>query len=174
MSQFDEDGNDERIERLASNASVRKEGWKRTNEDMKLIAEERRDEGWDVVAVPAVHTDTVSPDMGEDSDRFGFVHVIADNHADDVADTLASASFDRYEAYRSVEGDQAFLVVELLDDGAETALLIASHYDRNEAEGMIAATRERDVLFTHLKRLDGTHLGTVRHEEYEPLLATPE
>lgn len=170
VSQFSNDRDDERIERLASGAAVRKDGWKRTNEEMELLADDRREQGWDVVTAPAIHTDTVSPDVGDDPDRFGFVHVVADNHADEVRNALETASFSRYEAYRSTADGHAFLVVELLDEDRDTALLLASHYDRNEAKGMVTAARERDVLFTHLQTVDGTRLGSIRHEEVGPLL----
>ena len=164
------DRDDERLQRLASGASARKEGWKQTNEELELLAEERRADGFDVVTATTVHTDTVTPDMGDDPERFGFVHVVPDNHADAVVDALEDLDVTRYEAYRSTVDNNAFLVVELLDESAGRALLFPSYYDPTAAPGMVAAARERDVLYTHLKRIDGTHLGTIRHEAIEPLI----
>lgn len=166
------DRDDERLQRLASGASARKEGWKQTNEEMHLLADERRADGFDVVTVTTVHTDTVTPDMGDDTERFGFVHVVPDNHADAVVDALDDLDVTRYEAYRSTVDNNAFLVVELLDESASRALLFASYYDPTEATAMIDAARERGVLYTHLKRIDGTHLGTIRHEAFEPLIGS--
>jgi len=166
------DRDDERLQRLASGASVRKKGWEQTNEEMELLADERRADGFDVVTATTLHTDTVTPDMGDDPERFGFVHVVPDNHADAVADALDALDVTRYEAYRSTVDGNAFLVVELIDESTSRALLFASYYDPTEATAMVAAARERDVLYTHLKRIDGTHLGTIRHEAIEPLLGT--
>lgn len=170
MPETGNDRDDERLQRLASGASVRKKGWAQTNEEMQLLADERRSDGFEVVTATTLHTDTVTPDMGEDPERFGFVHVVPDNHADEVAEVLSTLDVTRYEAYRSTVGENAFLVVELLDESASRALLFASYYDPTEATAMVATARERGVLFTHLKRIDGTHLGTIRHEAIEPLL----
>lgn len=150
-----------------------KDAWKRTNEDMEAIAENRRAEGWEVVSMPAVHTSPVSKSMGDDPERFGLVHIIPDNHADDFTEAYETGEFDEYLAYQEVVHESVFLVTELMDPESETIVLIASHYDRQYAGGMVHSAHEEGVMYTHAKTLDGTELGRFTHEEFEPLLPEP-
>lgn len=116
-----------------------------------------------------MHTDAVGAEQGSD-DRFGLVHVIPDNHADAVTDAFEPGEFTRFKAYRNeVDGD-AFLATELLDPKRELALVVASSYDLRRADPMLQSARDEGALYTHAKTLDGTHLGSVRHAEWEPLV----
>lgn len=160
---------DPRIERRRDSSGARTEAWKQTLEDMHAVADNRRDEGWDVLTIPAAQTDTVSRDVGED-DRFGLVHVVPDNYADEFAQIYDADAFTEYLAYGTSIGGYAYLVTELIDPSAKRSILIAGRYDLAFARGMITAAREEDVLYTHCKTIDGTELGTFEHEEYEPLL----
>ena len=145
-----------------------------TNEDMEAIAEERREEGWEVVSMPAVHTSPVSRDMGEDPERFGLVHIIPDNYADEFADAYDRGSFPEYLAYRNQIENSAFLVTEFIDPDSETVILVASRYDLRHAEAMIRSAIDEGELHTHVRTLDGTELGSFRHEEFGALVPTPE
>lgn len=159
-------GDDASAVRTGSDASSA--AWKRTVEDMRSLAEGRREDGWEVVDVPAVHTDAVG--RGQDDERFGLVHVIADNHADDVRDAFERGDFVRFEAYRNETAGEVFLVTELLDPERSLALLIASAYDRRRVGPMVRSATNAGVCYTHAKTLDGTPLGRVRHEEWAPLV----
>ena len=163
-----EGGDDAR--ELQGRSTAVKEAWGRTNEDMEAIAEARREEGWEVVAVPAVHTSPVGKRQGKNEERFGLVHVIPDNYADEFVEAFEQGEFPRYEAYRNEVGQHVYLVTELRDPETETVILIASHYEGNRAREMLRSVREEGVIYTHAKTLDGTHLGSVRHEEYGPLV----
>lgn len=154
---------------ISPRSPAAKQAWKQTNDEMAALADERRADGWEVVTATAVHTDPIGRDQGSD-DRFGLVHVIPDNHADDVADAFERGEFARFEAYRNDVGDDVFLVTELLDEEHELAVLIASAYDVRRAGAMVATAREEGVLYTHAKTLDGTPLGAVRHEAWQPLV----
>ncbi|WP_246999159.1 DUF7529 family protein [Halosolutus gelatinilyticus] len=164
---------DPRALRRRDPEGVKTEAWKRTLEDMEVIAEDRRDDGWEVVTIVAAHTDTVSRDMGED-DKFGLVHVVPGNYADRFTDVYDSDEFTEYLAYGTdVEGFM-YVVTELIDPENERSILIASRYDMMLAGGMIASVEDEGVLYTHLKKIDGTILGTFEHEEYEPLITRPD
>lgn len=145
-----------------------------TNEDMEAIAEERREEGWEVVSMPAVHTSPVSRDMGEDPERFGIVHILPDNYADEFAAAYERGSFPEYLAYRNEIENSAFLVTELIDPDSETIILLASRYDLRHAEAMVHSAIDEGELYTHVRTLDGTRLGSFRHEEFGALVPTPE
>lgn len=158
---------------LRERSNAVSQAWKQTNEEMRALAEQRREAGWEVVTATAVHTDPVGIEQGTD-DRFGLVSIVPDNHADAVDDAFERGDFTRFEAYRNeVEGD-AFLVTELLDPERELAVLLASSYDLRRARAMIESARDEGVLYTHAKTLDGTHLGSVRHEEWRPLVPDPD
>lgn len=159
---------DDPVERGAA-GSRPNDAWVQTIEDMKAIAEQRRQEGWDVVALPAGDTATVSREAGA-GDRFGIVHVIADNHAEPFTEAFERGEFPRYEAYRNEIGGFVFLVTELLDPDSDTAILLAGQYELEYVPGMLEAAEDEDVLYTHVQTLDGTVLGSFRHEEYEPLV----
>lgn len=161
-------GEDE-MERNAARWGASKDAWMQTIRDMESIAEQRRDDGWDVVAIPAGDTATVSPDAGND-DRFGIVHVIADNHADPFTEAFERGEFPRYEAYRNEVDGLVFLVTELLDPETETAILLAGQYELRYVSGMVEAAKEEGVLYTHVQTLDKTPLGSFRHEEFDPLV----
>lgn len=145
-----------------------------TNEDMEAIAAERREEDWAVVSMPAVHTSPVSKDMGEDPERFGLVHILPDNYADEFAAAYEQGSFPEYLAYRNEIENSAFLVTELIDPDSETIILLASRYDLRHAESMVRSAIDEGELYTHVRTLDGTHLGSFRHEEFGALVPTPE
>lgn len=148
---------------------VHKETWSRTLEDMEAIAEDRRREGWDVVSVVAAHTDAVSKDM-KDHGRFGLMHIIPNNHADRFTDIYSEERFTEYLAYaRTVEGF-VYLVTELIDPEAERSILIAGRYDTILGRGMLEDVEEEGLLYTYVKTVDGTVLGKIAHEEYDPFM----
>lgn len=147
-----------------------KEAWKLTNEDMAAVAERRRQEGWDVVTMPALHTSPVSRDMGEDPDRFGLVHVIPDNFADGFEAAYGRGEFSEYLAYREAVENSVFLVTELQDPETRTVIVIAAHYNGQLAGGMVRSAVDAGVIYTHVKTVDGTTLGSFEHENYRPFI----
>jgi len=44
-------------------------------------------------------------------------------------------------------------------------------FDRTELTDLGPTAREAGVMFSHLFRVDGTHLGSIRHEDPEPFFA---
>ncbi|AEH38539.1 DUF7529 family protein [Halopiger xanaduensis] len=163
---------DPRDRRQYDPEGVQSEAWKQTLEDMEAIAEERRDDGWDVVTIMAAHTDTVSRDMGEE-DTFGLFHVVPNNYADKFTDAYDSDEYTEYLAYGTMIDGFMFVVTELIDPDGDRSILIASRYDMTFADGMVTSAEDEGVLYTHVRTIDGTILGTFEHEEYEPLISPP-
>ncbi|WP_049922948.1 DUF7529 family protein [Halopiger djelfimassiliensis] len=153
--------------------SAVKNAWQQTNDEMELLAETRREDGWETVSIPAVDTATVSRDAGRE-DWFGIVHVIPGNYADAFTDAFERGTFPQYEVYRNVVDGFAFQVTELLDPEIETAILLAGQYELRYVPGMRSTAHEEDMLYTHVKTLDGTVLGSFRHDEFEPLMPSPD
>ena len=160
---------------MAPTSDAEREAWRLTNEDMEAVATERRREGYDVTTVTAVHTNPVARSHGDD-DRFGLVYILPDNHADDfrAAYERADGAFPDFVAYRREVNISSFLVTELLDPETETAIVVAGHFDARRVGGLAKSAIEADAMYTHAETLDGTHLGSVRHEKHEPFLPAGE
>lgn len=146
---------------------TRKEGTAAAVEDARRIAEQRREEGWAAIVVPAV--DTAPVPEAADREYSGFVHVVPESLADEVAAACERSEFPRYDVYRRQVGGDFFFVVELLDADTETALLIAGTYPVADAVPLYRQASREGVVRTHLKRLNGEHLGSVEHEEIAKL-----
>lgn len=136
-----------------------------TVEDARRIAEDRREDGWEALVVPAADTAPVPADA--DEGYSGFVHVVPDNLADRVRAAAGRGSFPRYDVYRRQVGDAVCFVTELLDPETETALLVAGSYRLANADALYRQANREGVVRTHLRRLDGELLGSFEHERIE-------
>lgn len=172
MTDSTERGEVDPEERLRDEMGVRSEAWKQTNKEMDLLAEERREDGWDAVTIPAVHTSIVTREMGDD-DEFGIEYVIPDNYAAEFRDAFDPAAVTEYQVYRTVANQNVFQVIELLAPGTETVIMIAGMYELRHAGGIQQNAKEEGELYTFVRTIDGTRLGLLKHEDYEPLLPRP-
>lgn len=163
----------EHTDAASGGSEVHRNAWQRTLEDMEATAEEREADGWETLTVAAGDTAPEYPDAG-DSDRFGLVHVVPGNKADEIAAFVESGSFPRYDVYRADVQNRVFLVTELLDPETERSILVAATYERPEAMELIGTARERDEMYTHLQRLDGTPIATFEHSDVEKFFPTDE
>jgi hypothetical protein len=160
-------------ERIAASADVHSNAWQQTVEDMDAIAEELEDEGWDVLTVAAGHTAPTNPDAGA-TDRFGLVHVVPGNKADDIEETVETGSFPQYRVFRKEMQGRVFMVTQLLDPESEQAILIAGNFELRHAPGLVKSALEEEEMYTHLQKLDKTHLASFRHDEVENFFPNPQ
>lgn len=156
-------------QRIADPDGTHASAWEQTLEDMDSIAEDRRDDGWEVLAVMAIHTDTVSIDMN-DHDDFGLMHVLPDAQAAEFAEVYDPDEFTEYLAYGSLIEGFMYAVTEFIDPDEKRSILVASQYDLKRARGLFESVEKEGVLYSHMKKVDGTYVGSFEHEEYEPLL----
>lgn len=154
---------------VGPSVTARKDAWRRTLQELEALTEELEDGGWEVVAVPVGHTAPQAPDVGTE-DRFGLVAVIPGNLADEFAAAFEPGGFEQYDVLRQVVAGRVFYLLQLLDPPTETAILLAGQFATREAEPLVEAARERGELFTHVQKLDGTHLGSFRHDDPAKLL----
>lgn len=171
MDDLGEDSESEKVKRLERESEIRGEAWQNTLDQTATLAEKRRGEGWDVLDVAAFHADPVSPSMGDDRERFGIVHVIPDNHADELVEYFDENEFSEFQVYGRTVGTYRFQITELLDPDSQSAVLLAAAYEQHRAEGLRTAAQERGVMYTRAKTIDGTSLGVVKHQEYEPFFS---
>lgn len=155
--------------RIRERSGAVNEAWERTIEETELIADERRKQGWEAVTIPTLHTSPTGEPRGAE-DRPGLVHVVPDNHAEAFADAFEAGEFPEFEVYRNEVEGNVFVVTELVDPETETVILIRGRYDVSLAKGMIAAATRKGAIYTHVKTIDDTLLGSVRHELIAPFV----
>ncbi|GGL47289.1 DUF7529 family protein [Halocalculus aciditolerans] len=146
--------------------AAKKDAWSQTLEDMTALADEYEAEGWETIRVHVGQVGCESVDVGE-SDRFGFVHVVPGDKADAIEAAVEDAGFPQFDVYRKEVEGTVFFVLVLLDPATETAVFIAASYKLGDAEGVAVAAEREGVVFSHLQRLDGTHVASFEHEAYE-------
>lgn len=158
------------VERVIDETGAQTSAWQQTLDDMESIADRRRADGWDAVTLTTAQTAPISRDDGEDPERFGLVTVLPDNYAEEFTETYEANSLDQYQVYSNVVEGWMYLVLEVLDADAQTSLFLAMRYDLVLADAMAKSAHDEGTLFTHVKTIDGTELGTFQHDEYEALL----
>jgi len=140
--------------------------WAATREDMDALATEYEKGGWETLTIAAGDTAPEPPDAG-DEDRFGLSHVIPDNRAEAFTEAHAAGEFPRYDVFRNEDDGWVFVVTVFLDPDSETAILIAGRYERHLSAELAQAASEADEMYTHVQTLDGTQLGSFRHDDPE-------
>lgn len=163
---------DPHIERMRDPKGVHSEAWGQTLEEMRMLADDRREDGWEVETMVAAHTDTVSRDM-KDHDRFGLMHIIPNNHAETFREFYDGEAFTDYLLYANEVEAFMYAVIEWIDPDGERSLFMASRYDMARAKGMIESAFDEGVLYSHVKTIDGTTLAAIPYEEFEPFITPP-
>ncbi|MFC7044058.1 hypothetical protein ACFQH6_00315 [Halobacteriaceae archaeon GCM10025711] len=163
-----EEGPEERPdeERLRQSADVHKDAWEQTIADMHALAEEREENGWKAVTVIAGDTGTEGPDEGVEG-RYGLVFVVPGNKEEPFTEAFEQGTFPKYNVYRNELEGRVFLVVELLDPETETVILLAGNFLQMDAFGAVRAAKRDEKMYTHVQKLDATHLGSFEHDGYE-------
>lgn len=173
---FEPDAFDSRtaeVERIAATADVHKDAWAQTLSDMKALAAEREADGWDVVTVTAGDAGPETAAQGE-TETHGIVYVVPGNQAEDLLDAFEGREFPVYDVYRQVVDGRLFVVTELLDPDSETAILVAGNFWLHRAGALVREAREAEAMYTHLQKLDRTHLASFEHEGFEKFFPDPD
>lgn len=150
-----------------------KQAWKATNEDMEAIAEERREDGWDVVSMPSLHVNPMNR-ADEPDEPSGLAFIIPNNHADDFETAHENGEFPEYLVYRREVKQSAFLVLELIDPDSDTIILVAGRYDLQHARDAIPAIVEQEEIGVVMQTIDGTQFASLRFDDYGAFISTPD
>lgn len=156
----------ERVEKLTGNSSLLKNAWEDTLDDVEALAEAHRAEGYDVTVVPSVDAGPIGRDTNNPDGEFGVEFVIADNYVDDFTTAFEAGDYPTYDVYRAEVENEAFLVVELIDDEAEHVILLAGAFPLRETTMAAFAARQEDETYTFVRTMDGERHGTFQHEGY--------
>ncbi|MFB6174276.1 MAG: hypothetical protein ABEI39_06500 [Halobacteriales archaeon] len=160
-------------ERISRRADVAADAWAATLEDMHAIAEDLEDEGWETLAIQAGDTAPEPPEAGPEG-RFGLSYVVPGDDAERFEELFEPGAFPAYEVHRARAAGRLFLVTTLLDPDRKVAILLAGNVELRHAPDCVAAAVEHDEMYTHVQTLDGTHVGSFRHEEYEQFFPDPD
>lgn len=148
-----------------------KQAWKATNEDMEAIAEERREEGWEVISMPSLHVNPMNRE-DEPDELSGLAFIIPNNHADDFEEAYEKGEFPEYLVYRREVKQSAFLVLELIDPDSDTIILVAGRYDLQHARNAIPAIIEQKEIEVVMQTIDGSEFASFRFDDYGAFLPT--
>ncbi|MFB6086351.1 MAG: hypothetical protein ABEJ84_06045 [Halodesulfurarchaeum sp.] len=160
-------------EQMAQRSDDVRTGWSQTIEDMRAMAENRREAGYEALTLQAGNTAPIAPEQGESAD-WGLFHVIPGDDAEAFRDLVQRADFEETGVYQASIGRDTFLVTECIDHDAELVLLIAGSYTREAAPELVRAAMDRGRLYTHVKTLDGTILGTIEHDDPAAFFPDPD
>lgn len=158
---------------VADHSDELKDNWQRALEDMQAMAEDREDKGYETLTIPAGDTTTLAPDMGDD-DRWGLAHIIPDNYADDFEDAFDESAIEETAVYQMNSGGFVFMVTELINPEDEVVIFVAANYDMRYSGALVRTALEREEMYTHVRTLDHTTLGTVHHDDPRAFFPNPE
>lgn len=148
-------------ERLAAGADARKEAWARTLEEMQAMADQRREEGHEAVAVPAGDTGVATTDDGAGIE---LVFVVPGNEADDVARLVEENPLATFDVYRRTVDDHVYVVVEYFDEEGPS-VFVAGAYRIGDAGNAVTAADDDATFYTHLRKLDRTPVARFEHAD---------
>ncbi|MDZ7849958.1 MAG: hypothetical protein U5K70_03790 [Halodesulfurarchaeum sp.] len=158
---------------MAATSDQAKSGWGQTLEDMRAMARNREDAGYETLTFQAGNTAPKGPDQG-DTDRWGLFYIIPGDDATSFQNALERADFDETAVYQTAIGRYAFLVTEVVDHDETLDLMIAGSYRRDAASPLVRAALDRDRMYSHVRTLDGTHLGTIEHDDPAAFFPDPD
>ena len=145
--------------------------WLQLLAEMETIAAEYEEDGWETLSIAAGDAAAVGPENGH-VDGHGYVYVVPGDDAAAFEELFVPAGFPRTEVYRATTATHLFLATAFLDPSSETAIVLAGVLDRDGLADCERAARETGVMYSHLRKVDGTHLGSFEHDE--PTLFFPD
>ncbi len=143
------------------------EGWLELLEEMEEMAAELAEEGWETLAIAAGDAAAVEPDEGY-TDHHGYSYVIPGNDADTFEELFVPDGFPRTEVYRATTDSHLLLLTVFLDPPTETAILLAGVLERNTLDDCRQIAEETGAMYSHVLRINGTHLGSFEHDDPSP------
>lgn len=166
-----DDGDD--LEQIAQTSDQAKSNWERTVEDMQAMAADREDAGYETLTVISGNTAPKAPEDTE-SGEWGLFYVVPGEVADEITAFVERADFDETAVYQASVDRYAFIVTECIDYDESLDLFVAGTYELPYAGDLVRTALERDRMFTHLQRLDGTRVASIGHDDAESFFPDPE
>ncbi|WP_135667422.1 DUF7529 family protein [Halorhabdus rudnickae] len=153
-------------EQLLATSEAARSGWEQTLEDVAAMARDRASSGFETLILTSDDTTPKPPGSGE-ADEWGLVYIVASNQAEELLAFSKETDFDETVVYQASSAGHVFVVTECLDTERDRALFVAGTYRKQNASVLVEAALEREEMYTHLKKLDGTLLETIEHDDAE-------
>lgn len=160
-------------DRIPQASGPTQEAWEQTLEDMAAMARDREERGFETLQIPAGDTTPKSPAAG-DTDRFGLSYVVPSDVAGQFQSYAETGSFTETAVYQVAEAGHVYIVTECVDVESGVVVFVAGTYQMRHAPALVRTATERGRMYTHLRTLDGTHLGTIEHEDVSAFFPEPE
>lgn len=128
--------------------------WEEVVADMEATAAEYRERGWDVLEVHP--GDVTALDGSGPSGRWGLDVLAPGNEFSEVQQLVEDGGdFDGCEVFKAQRGDVVYLVVAMVDEAGERAVVFPAYYDpaHPQAQGMLDRARNAGEMQTHLRPL---------------------
>jgi hypothetical protein len=168
-----DESNPDELERIARAPDVVRNGWKRTIEEVRAMADAREEEGYETLTVFAADTATVAP--GDvDEDRWGLSYLVDSDDAETVTEFDERTDFDETAVYQNQSGGNVFIATECIDLDNEAILLIAGAYRMRLAVDLVRTATAAEKMYSHIRQGDGTVIATVEHEDAERFFPNPD
>lgn len=160
-------------ERMAQIGEEARNGWEQMIEDLRAMAADREDAGYETVILPAGDTAPKPPDSG-DTDEWGLTYIVPSNRAEAFEELYERADFDETGVYQATTSGIRFVATECLDHDENIAVFVAGSYRLQFAAPLVRTALDRGEMYTHIKKLDGTTLATIEHDDPEAFFPDPE
>ncbi|MFP9191016.1 hypothetical protein ACLI4Q_05045 [Natrialbaceae archaeon A-CW1-1] len=136
--------------------------WEEVLADATALAEEYRENGWEV---RTVHPGDVSPT--EKDERFGLSVLLPGSEYEEIESLIddPNVSFDGAEVYQHTVGTVVYAVVIELDTTTEVAVVIPMAYSVAEFETIFEQAFEDEELQVHLRPLTIDQWVTFVHDD---------
>ncbi|MHB9288086.1 hypothetical protein ACKVMT_13725 [Halobacteriales archaeon Cl-PHB] len=152
-----------------------KDGWERTVEDMRAMAEDRRKRGFDTYTLASGNTGTIAPNEGgPDDDRFGLSHLIPDDELEEFEEFYQNGEYTDTGVYQVTDSGNTLMVTEHIDHDNERIIYIAGAFRIVDAAALVRAAMDRGYLHTYVRTLDNEIHGTFKHDDPSAFFPDPQ
>lgn len=159
-------------EGIAAQSEAASSGFERAVEDMRAMAKDREDKGFQTLTIPAGDVATKNPSDGDD--EWGLSFVIPGDKAEEFEYFYEEGEYEDTGVYQSGTAAHVFIVTEHVDLDAGLVVFLAGSYEKRYAAPMVRTAMDRGRMYTHVKKLDSTHLGTFAHDDPSEFFPDPE
>lgn len=173
VEEHDGAGTPGEVERLARETEDTSDDWQRAVRDMRAMAMDREENGFETLTIPAGDTTPKPPSSGE-TERFGLSHLIPGDTVERFQTLYEEGEFTETDVYQARVDGNIFIVTEVRDPDARLAVFVAGAYRMRHAPALVRTATERDEMYSHVRTLDGTHLGTFEHDDVSAFFPDPE
>jgi len=140
---------------------------------MKAMAADREEAGYETLTVAAGDTTPKTPDTGE-SDEWGLSYVVPSNVERRVRCTVRPSQFRRDRGLPGRRGGGPIHRHRISTTTSRSPCFIAGTFRLQFAAPLARTALDRGHMYTHVKKLDGTHLGSIDHDDPDAFFPDPE